>query len=144
MPTKTAPQLDPPPVRTAPPWRSPAKPEVPPTQTRPQRRDSDGWFTRVQRLVKLAMGGDDEELFIDNTTSVSWHIYHTYHLLGILDPGEAHLFRLRKRGNLNARPTLESDESEYLVVELNSRIQRVEIYRRQMGQDVEIYDMRAA
>jgi hypothetical protein len=51
---------------------------------------------------------------------------------------------LRKSGNLNARPSLASDESEYLVVDLNSRIQRVEIYRRQMGLTVDVYDMRAA
>ena len=144
MATKISPQLDPPPVRTAPPWHRPAKPEAPPTQTRPQRQDADGWFTRVRRLVKLAMQGDDEELLIGNTTAVSWHIYHKYHLLGIIDAGETRLFHLRKSGSLNARPSLESDESEYLVVDLHSRIQRVEIYRRQMGETVDVYDMRAA
>ena len=143
MATKISPQLDPPPVRTAP-TRRHVEPEAPPTQTKPQREDAGGWFTRAKRLVKLAMQGDDEELLIGNTTAISWHIYHKYHLLGIVDPGEMRLFHLRKSGNLNARPSLESDESEYLVVDLNSHIQRVEIYRRQMGQTIEVYDMRAA
>ena len=144
MATKISPQLDPPPVRTAPAWRRHVEPEALPTQTKPQREDADGWFTRARRLVKLAMQGNDEELLIGNTTAISWHLYHKYHLLGIVDPGETRLFHLRKSGNLNARPSLESDQSEYLVVDLNSRIQRVEIYRRQMGQFVEVYDMRAA
>ena len=144
MATKISPQLDPPPVRTAPAWRRHAEPEAPPTQTKPQRQNSAGWFTRVQHRIKLAMGGDDEELLVGNTTAVSWHIYHKYHLLGIIDPGETRLFHLRKRGNLNARPALESDAVEYLVVDLNSRVHRVEIYRRSMGQAVEVYDMRAA
>ena len=129
MPTKT---LDPP-ARTA-----------PSTQTKPQRQDSDGWFTKIKRRIKLAMEGDDEPLEITNITAVSWHVYHKSHLLGILDPWETRTFRLRKSGNLNARPRLESDEVEYLVVDLTARIQRIEIYRRQMGQVVDVYDMRAA
>jgi hypothetical protein len=144
MAIKISSQIELPPVRTAPPWRRYTEPEAPPTQTKPQREDADGWFTRVKKRVKLAMQGDDEELLIGNTTAISWHIYHKYHLLGIIDPGETRLFRLRKTGNLNARPSLESDESEYLIVDLNAHIQRVQIYRRQMGQAVEIYDMRAA
>lgn len=118
--------------------------EPPPTETKPERRRGDGWFTRIQRRVKLAMSGDQEELYITNITLISWHVYHKYHLLGIIDPGETRVFRLRKNGNLNARPRLESDAVEYLVVDLNPRIQRVEIYRRQMGQAAEVYDMRAA
>lgn len=144
MPTNIVAKLAPSPTRTVPAWRREAEPAAPPTQTRPQRQDSGGWFTRVQHRVKLALGGDDEELLVENTTAVSWHIYHKYHLLGILDPWETHTFRLRKRGNLNARPNLESDAVEYLVVDLNSHIQRVEIYRRQIGQAVGVYDMRAA
>jgi hypothetical protein len=131
-------------ARIAPAWRLLVEPDAPPTQTKPQRQDSTGWFTRIKRRIKLAMEGDDEELLVANTTAVSWHIYHKYHLLGIVDPWETHTFRLRKSGNLNARPGLASDESEYLVVDLNSRIQRVEIYRRQMGLTVDVYDMRAA
>jgi hypothetical protein len=143
MPTPISLKLAPSPTRTAPAWRR-EEPEAPPTQTKPQRQDSDGWFTRVKRLVKLAMEGNDEELQIANTTAISWHIYHKFHLLGIVDPWETHTFRLRKNGNLNARPKHESDESEYLIVDLNSRVQRVEIYRRQIGQTVDVYDMRAA
>lgn len=116
----------------------------PPTQTKPQRQASGGWFTRVQHRIKLALGGSDEELLVANTTAVPWHIYHKYRLLGIIDPWETHTFRLRKSGNLNARPDLESDAVEYLVVDLNARVQRVEIYRRQIGPVVDVYDMRAA
>lgn len=118
--------------------------DAPPTQTKPERRDSDGWFTRIQRRVKLAMLGDDEELLVENRTTIAWHVYHKFHLLGIVDPGETQLFRLQKRGNLNARPSQESDATAYLVLDLNARIQRVEIYRRSMGQALDIYDMRAA
>jgi hypothetical protein len=124
-------------------WRR-VEPEAPPTQTRPQRQDDSGWFTRVRKRVKLALAGDEEELLVTNETAVSWHIYHKYHLLGILDPWEARTFHLRKHGNLNARPHLESDVSEYLVIDLHARIQRVEIYRRQFGQSMDVYDMRAA
>lgn len=118
--------------------------EPPPTQTKPERQRSDGWFTRIQRRVKLAMAGDDEELLVVNNTAISWYVYHKFHHLGILDPGETVLFRLRKRGNLNARPNLGSDAVEYLVLDLNSEIQRVEIYRRSMGKELDVYDMRAA
>src|SRR5690348_7636858 len=107
--------------------------EPPPTQTQPERRRSDGWFTRLQHRVKLAMLGDDEELLVVNSTSLSWHVYHKFHLLGIVDAGETYTFRLRKRGNLNVRPSQESDATEYLVLDLNSQIQRVEIYRRSIG-----------
>jgi hypothetical protein len=124
-------------------WRR-EEPEAPPTQTRPQRQDESGWFTRVRNRVKLAMAGNEEALLVANETAVSWHVYHKYHLLGILDPWEQRTFHLRKNGNLNARPNLESDASDYLVIDLHTRIQRVEIYRRQLGQAVEIYDMRAA
>lgn len=118
--------------------------EPPPTQTRPERRHSDGWFTRIQRRVKLAMSGDDEELLIINNTAISWHVYHKTHLLGIIDPGETRLFLLHKRGMLNVRPSQQSDAVEYLVLDLNSRIERVEIYRRRMAQEMDVYDMRAA
>jgi hypothetical protein len=144
MSIKPAAKLAPLPERTRPAWRREEEPETPPTQTKPQRQDADGWFTRLRRRVKLAMEGDDEELQVVNTTAVSWHIYHKYHLLGILDPGEMRTFRLSKQGNINARPNLESDATEYLVIDLYTHIQRVEIYRRLIGQTVDVYDMRAA
>lgn len=120
--------------------------EPPQTKTKVERRRSGGLFTRMQRRIKLAMFGDDEELLVVNSTAVRWHIYHKFHQLGILDPGEARLFRLRKRGNLNARPDQgrPGDAVDYLVLDLSSRIERVEIYRRSIGQTLEIYDMRAA
>lgn len=118
--------------------------DSPPTQTKPERQHSDGWFTRIQRRVRLAMSGDDEELLVENHTAIPWHVYHKFHLLGIADPGETLLFRLQKRGNLNARPSQESDATEYLVLDLNSQIQRVLIYRRSIGEALDVYDMRAA
>lgn len=116
----------------------------PPAETRPAYHRFKDWFTRLRRRVKVAMDGNEEELLVVNNTIVSWHVYHKFHLLGILDPGESRLFRLRKQGNVNARPDLQSDAVEYLVLDLNSRIQRIEIYRRRIGPAVDTYDMRAA
>lgn len=116
--------------------------DQPQTQTKPQR--SDGWFTRTRNRVKLAMSGDDEELLVVNTTAISWRVYHNYHLLGIIDPGEEQEFRLQRRGQLKVCPGLESDATEYLVLDLNGRLDRVEIYRRHMGKELETYEMRAA
>lgn len=120
--------------------------EPPPTQTKPERRRSDGLFTRIQRRVKLAMLGDDEELLVINSTAIRWYVYHKFHQLGMLDPGETRIYHLQKRGNLNARPDQErqSDAVDCLVLDLSSRIERVEIYRRCIGQALDIYDMRAA
>lgn len=140
MPTKTLAAA----ARTAPAWLPEVEPAPPPTQTKPQRQEGDGWLTRIKRRVKLAMEGDNEDLEVANTTAVPWYIYHKYHLLGILDPWETRTFRLRKSGNLNARPRQESDASEYLLIDLNGRVQRIEIYRRHMGQELDVYDMRAA
>src|SRR5579884_2928117 len=78
------------------------RPEAPPLETRPQR--SGGWLRRLQQRVRLAMGGDDEELIVENMTNVSWRVYHDYHMLGIIDAGESRTFRLQKHGNLNVRP----------------------------------------
>lgn len=118
------------------------QPDVPPLETKPQR--SGGWFTRLQRRVKYALGGDDEALIIENKTEISWRIYHNYHWLSVIDARERQVFRLQKHGSLSVRPTSEGDEVEYLVLPLNYDITRVHIYRRQMGKDVEVYDMRIA
>ncbi len=116
--------------------------DVPPLETKPQR--SGGWFTRLQRRVKYALGGDDEALIIENKTEISWRIYHNYHWLGVIDARERQVFQLHKHGSLSVRPTSEGDEVEYLVLPLSYDVTRVHIYRRQMGKDVEIYDMRIA
>ena len=120
----------------------PDAPDTPPLQTKPQR--SGGWFTRLQRRVKLAMGGDDEELLVENNTQVSWRVYHDYHQLGIIDAGESRVFRLQKRGNFSVRPTTDGDDVEYLVLSLTLRVHRVSIYRKHIGKDLEVYDLRAA
>src|SRR6266852_1759862 len=79
------------------------QPDVPPLETKPQR--SGGWFTRLQRRVKYALGGDDEALIIENKTEISWRIYHNYHWLGIIDARERQVFQLHKHGSLSVRPT---------------------------------------
>lgn len=116
--------------------------EQPPTRTSPKR--SGGWFRRLQHRVRLAMRGDDEELMLENHTEIPWRVYHDYHQLGIIDAGEYQLYRLNKRGSLNVRPLAEGNEVEYLVLSLNEHIRFVRIYRRHMGKEVEVYDMRAA
>jgi hypothetical protein len=116
--------------------------DAPPLETQPQR--SGGWFRRLQKRVKLALAGDDEELTVENTTEISWRVYHNYHQLGIIDADERQTFRLHKHGSLSVHPCADGDDVEYLVLPLNTHIQRVRIYRRQISKDVEIYDMHAA
>src|SRR5713226_10491616 len=116
------------------------RPDAPPLQTKPRRWG--GWFRRLPQRVRLALAGDDEELELENRTEVSWRLYHDYHVLGIIDAREKRTFRLQKRGTLSARPVADSDEVEYLVLPLNFNVAYVYIYRRQMGKDVDVYDMR--
>ena len=113
-----------------------------PLETSPRR--SGGWLRRLQRRIKLAFAGDDEELVLNNETSVAWRVYHNYHQLGIIDPDEHRVFHLVKHGSLSARPWEEGTEVEYLVLSLSANIRRVRIYRRQMAKDIEVYDMSVA
>ena len=114
--------------------------EPPPLQTAPQR--SGGWLRRLQQRVRLAFAGDDEELVVENKTEVSWRVYHDYRQLGIIDAGERVVFHLVKHGSLSGRPCAEEENVEYLVLPLSVRVHRVRIYRRHMGKEVEVYDMR--
>lgn len=118
------------------------RPDAPPLETKPRR--SGGWFRRLQQGVRLALAGNDEELIVENKTGVSWRVYHNYHQLGIIDAHEQQVFQLLKRGSLSVRPCAEGNEVEYLVLPLNVRVHRVHIYRRRIGKDVEVFDMRAA
>ena len=111
----------------------------PPLETSPQR--SGGWFRRLGRRVRLAFAGDDEALVLDNATAVSWRVYHDYHQLGIIDAGERQIFHIDKHGSLSARPCAD-DDVEYLVLSLHERIHKVKIYRRRIGKELEVYDMR--
>ncbi len=113
--------------------------ERPPLETAPQR--SGGWLRRMLRRVRLGFAGDNEALIVENTTQLSWRIYHDYHLLGIIDANEEYTFQLTKRGTLNVRP-LEGENVEYLVLSLNDSIHYVRIYRRHLSKEVEVYDMR--
>src|SRR5260370_1989372 len=90
--------------------------DVSPLETKPQR--SGGWFTRLQRRVKYALGGDDEALIIENKTEISWRIYHNYHCLGVIDAREPQVFQFHIHGSLNFLPTRDGDESRYLRLPL--------------------------
>ncbi len=112
---------------------------APPLETDP-RRDG-GWFRRLLKRLKLAMYGDDEHLLVVNQTAMAWRVYHNYHLLGIIDADERITYRLSKHGSLNVRPVTGEDGVEYLVVSLDTRVHRVQIYRRCPGKGVEVYDL---
>ncbi len=113
-----------------------------PRQTSPRR--SGGWLRRFWQRVRLALNGDDELLVVENKTKVGWYVYHDYHQLGIIDAGERREFHLVKRCELSVRPVLDGEEVEYLVLPLTIKVSRVYIYYRQMGKEVEVYDMRIA
>lgn len=113
--------------------------ERPPLETAPQR--SGGWLRHLLRRVRLGFSGDNEALIVENTTQLSWRIYHDYHLLGIIDAHEERTFRLTKHGSLNVRP-LDGENVEYLVLSLNNNVHYVRIYRRHLSKEVEVYDMR--
>lgn len=121
---------------------SPEIDTMPPPATSPRR--SGGWLRRLQRRIKLAFAGDDEELILKNETMVSWKVYHDYHQLGIIDADEQRTFHLVKHGSLSARPWKEGAEIEYLVLPLSTKIRRVRIYQRRMSKDIEVYDMSVA
>jgi hypothetical protein len=122
----------------------PDYPDDPETETKTER--STGWYTRFKNRIKLAMEGDDEDMLIVNNTAIAWKIHHKYHFLGIVEPGESEIFKIRKNGNLSACPniTVSVDPVDYLVVDLNSGINYVVIYLKSIGNTVEVYDMRAA
>lgn len=113
-----------------------------PTETLPQRR-AGGWSLHPQPRVALNLGSDDELLLLENKTDLPWVIYHKFHQLGIIDPGELLLFHLCKHGTLQARPCASLDSVEYLVLSLHYDTSQVYIYRRRLGNDVEVFDMKA-
>lgn len=115
--------------------------KLPPVETLPRR--SGGWFRQLGGRVRLAFAGDDDALEVNNATTVSWKIYHDYHQLGIIDVGERQTFHIDKRGSLSACPNVDGDV-EYLVLSLHERVHKVKIYRRRIGKELEVYDMRAA
>ncbi len=50
---------------------------------------------------------------------------------------------MNKHGSLSVRPCEEGENVEYLVLPLDVRVHHVHIYRKRMGKDIEVYDMRA-
>lgn len=118
-------------------------PNTPHTETLPKRHIG-GWSLRPQPRIGLDLGSDDEMLMLENRTEISWTVYHNYHQLGIIDPGELLVFHLCKHGTLNVRPCAKDDIVEYLVLSLNYYVNQVYIYRRSIGKELDIYDMQAA
>jgi hypothetical protein len=103
-----------------------------------------GWLRSLRNLVRLGFGTHEDELVLENKTKIAWRVYHDYHNLGIIDPGERQTLKIEKRGTLNVRPTEDSEGVEYLVLSLDNRVHRIRIYQRRMTTNVEVYDMRAA
>ena len=116
--------------------------DVSPTETKTARR-LGGWSLKPQPRIGLDMGSDDDMLLLENKTEIAWIVYHNYHQLGIIDPGELLVFHLCKHGSLNARPVGKDDTVEYLVLSLNYYINQIHIYKRQMSKDLEVYDMQS-
>lgn len=114
-------------------------PETTPPLQQTEHHHDDGWLRRIIRHIRLALS-DDDYLWIDNQTPVSWRIYQDYHLLGIIDGQDRQRFHLIKRGSLNVCPITEA-EREYLIQPLTQRIRRVRIYRRQFAKTLEVYDL---
>ena len=117
--------------------------DIPPTETLPQHSPG-GWSLQPQPRIGLDLGSDDEMLLVENETSIPWLIYKDYHLLGIIDPSELLVFHICKHGSLNVRPMNTQDSVEYLVLSLNYFVNQVYIYKRHIGKEIEIYEMRAA
>jgi hypothetical protein len=113
---------------------------APPTETQPQRQ-AGGWSIEPEPLVGLDLGSDDDLLIIENKTEIPWFVYHNFHQIGIIDPQELLALHLCKHGNLNVRPLSDGDVIEYLVLPLDYSVNYVYIYKRQMGKDIEVYDM---
>ncbi len=116
--------------------------DTPPTETQTLRKRG-GWSLQPQPRIGLDLGSDDELLLVVNMTAVRWLIYHNYHRLGMIDVDELLAFHVHKHGSLSARPYEDKgDVVEYLVLPLDYGVTYVHIYHRQMGQNVEVFDMR--
>lgn len=114
-----------------------------PTETQPKRQHG-GWTPRPHPRIALGLGSDDELFLLQNETNVSWVVYHDFHQLGIIDPGELLAFHLWKHGTLSIRPCATRDSVEYILLKLNYDVDLVSIYKHAIAPGVEVYDMRIA
>lgn len=112
-----------------------------PTETFPKRQRG-GWRPRPQPLIGLDLGSDNDMLLLQNSTTISWSLYHRFHHLGIIDPHELLVFHLCKIGSISARSLITEKDVEYLVLPLNYSVNMIDIYLRVMSKGIEVYDMR--
>lgn len=118
--------------------------DAPSTETQTQRQQG-GWRLRPQPRIGLDLGSDDELLMVENMTEVRWIIYHNYHRLSIIEVGELLVFHIHKHGSLSARPYEDyGDPVDYIILPLTYDVTYVHIYRRSMGREMDVYDMRVA
>lgn len=67
------------------------------------------------------------EILIANRTYETWLLWHNYHNLGLLDPGDTRLVRLVRAGTLSARQLVADVSSEYLLLSLSPDLAGAEI-----------------
>lgn len=116
--------------------------DAPSTETQTQRQQG-GWRLRPQPRIGLDLGSDDELLMVENMTEVRWIIYHNYHRLSIIEVGELLVFHIHKHGSLSARPYEDyGDPVDFIILPLTYDVTYVHIYRRSMGHEMDVYDMR--
>src|SRR5262245_48140220 len=89
-----------------------------PVETEPKRQRG-GWTPHPQPRIALDLGSDDDLLLLQNASDISWVVYHNYHQLGIIDPGELLVFHLWKHGALSIRPCATHESVTYIVLNLH-------------------------
>jgi hypothetical protein len=67
------------------------------------------------------------ELLLANRTDHTWLVWHNYHGLGLLDPGDERHVRLARVGTISARKLVADADSEYLLLSLTPDLLGVEI-----------------
>jgi hypothetical protein len=116
-------------------------PPEPVPQTAPQRQRAL-WRFRF-RWRKTAVGAPvyNDELLIENLTGVAWRLWHGYHFLGTVAPGDSLPVRLTKSGLLSARQDQADPGTEYLLVQLTEASCGVQIAEVAEGKRV-LFELR--